>query len=203
MTEHLSNSISIHAPAKGATASRRATGALQTEFQSTLPRRERHPASHSGVNFVRDFNPRSREGSDPKEYGMLDAIRIFQSTLPRRERLCGKPFAGGTASFQSTLPRRERPNTPRKFPSFLNFNPRSREGSDAALFSPTFSPISISIHAPAKGATCVVCNFSRLCGFQSTLPRRERPEVRMVRPARMTNFNPRSREGSDLNTLMS
>ena len=56
----------------------------------------------------------------------------------------------------------------------LNFNPRSREGSD---FIPPFNCISKSL-------------------FQSTLPRRER--LRSWTPClHHLDFNPRSREGSD------
>ena len=35
----------------------------QKKFQSTLPRRERHKSGHPGGQ-LRNFNPRSREGSD-------------------------------------------------------------------------------------------------------------------------------------------
>ncbi len=54
----------------------------------------------------------------------------------------------------------------------------------------------ISIHAPAKGATCEVLKPHRLNRFQSTLPRRERllQEQHLLR---ISYFNPRSREGSD------
>ena len=55
--------ISIHAPAKGATRELRDADEWEVLFQSTLPRRERHPAplpSHP----LQHFNPRSREGSD-------------------------------------------------------------------------------------------------------------------------------------------
>ena len=57
---------------------------------------------------------------------------------------------------------------------------------------------SISIHAPAKGATWRGSHTRRMEGvFQSTLPRRERPTAHT--PARSHgHFNPRSREGSDL-----
>ena len=54
----------------------------------------------------------------------------FQSTLPRRERLA--PFSAFLCHllFQSTLPRRERHSNVNLYADFLNFNPRSREGSD-------------------------------------------------------------------------
>ena len=57
----------------------------------------------------------------------------------------------------------------------MNFNPRSREGSDRpALAGGRTNPI--SIHAPVKGAT-QACRYG------------------LVAPG---YFNPRSREGSDL-----
>ena len=146
-----------------------------SKFQSTLPRGERH---HS-VAFSVFLLP-------------------FQSTLPRGERQCmtsgvagnnlisiHAPARGATSmaamgttlgnGFQSTLPRGERLVKPccLKYP--FNFNPRSREGSDAekrrgnCMAKVNFNPRSregsdgmtagygmqaaISIHAPAMGAT--------------------------------------------------
>ena len=55
----------------------------------------------------------------------------------------------------------------------------------------------ISIHAPAKGATLNGMQRAELWKFQSTLPRRERQELYAFL-AQLSNFNPRSREGSDL-----
>ena len=57
----------------------------------------------------------------------------------------------------------------------------------------------ISIHAPARGATidsqcvCLIGNT-----FQSTLPRGERQDAAEDTPKTTGNFNPRSREGSDI-----
>ena len=78
----------------------------------------------------------------------------------------------------------------------INFNPRSREGSDKSsqslsnavnqisIHAPAkgatcssdnlFPSQSISIHAPAKGATDSAHNLRFIHVFQSTLPRRER-----------------------------
>ena len=151
-------------------------GANHTEFQSTLPRRERRQSSTA-----------ERTGS------------LFQSTLPRRERRRRRidascrhvisihaPAKGATlsgasesshSSFQSTLPRRERPpaaHNMRARPG--HFNPRSREGSDGEQLSDDDLAFLISIHAPAKGATQVL-------------------QVFILPPH---HFNPRSREGSDI-----
>ena len=103
-------------------------------------------------------------------------------------------------SFQSTLPRGERLVSAISSSTSYDFNPRSREGSDqipfayavrCCLFQSTlprgerpfcafffFFHVDISIHAPARGAT--------------RLPR--------LRSSCLTDFNPRSREGSDRGT---
>ena len=143
-------SISIHAPAKGATYNLTNAGIVRL-FQSTLPRRERQ----NGLQKIRKhmhFNPRSREGSD--------VVFIHWSFI------------------------------------VAYFNPRSREGSDEQSFPNLTELLTISIHAPAKGATGLFSLWKvdkiisihapakgatitnrKLCRhqlFQSTLPRRER-----------------------------
>ena len=145
-----------------------------------------------------------------------------------------------TGQFQSTLPRRERPPLLTKRSRWAHFNPRSREGSDltfiiSAHLSSDFNPRSregsdnealcemrdtdISIHAPAKGATRLRSPALCCSRFQSTLPRRERRQIRGTQPqyvlfqstlprrerqgrrcaacSKIKHFNPRSREGSD------
>ena len=58
--------------------------------------------------------------------------------------------------------------------SLLNFNPRSRKGSDTLWKSAFNAAPVISIHAPARGATgCQRKDFTNL-KFQSTLPQGER-----------------------------
>ena len=123
-------SISIHAPAKGATLEFLFLSFV-LRFQSTLPRRERPAwscrfllqglisihAPAKGATFVSMyavmfsvyFNPRSREGSDRLDGSAVEIVGKFQSTLPRRERLS----ANVTTYYIKN-----------------DFNPRSREGSD-------------------------------------------------------------------------
>ena len=85
--------ISIHAPAKGATACKRSLSMCAAAFQSTLPRRERRITSSFSSHRAR-----------------------FQSTLPRRERRRGgargacrgisihAPAKGATAKITKTIP---------------------------------------------------------------------------------------------------
>ena len=77
-----------------------------------------------------------------------------------------------------------------------NFNPRSREGSDAWQKA-DWLYYQISIRAPARGATGRPCQLLYVKGFQSALPRGERlPLTRGM--LQVHDFNPRSREGSDI-----
>ena len=118
----------------------------------------------------------------------------FQSTLPRGERPGGlnpgdmfeisihAPARGAThlpktlfrfGAFQSTLPRGERHGQRRWAAACKNFNPRSREGSDTPESTGVLH-VTISIHAPARGATILLAKENNSQEFQSTLPRGER-----------------------------
>ena len=186
--------ISIHAPAKGATRSVKGR-----------------------CCSVPDFNPRSREGSDPVDVGdyviahisihapakgatqnalPVLPLLLFQSTLPRRERHYACPECGCSISISIHAP---------------------AKGATTKTDKDEF-PLNISIHAPAKGATWKrqKCRsprefqstlprrerlisriwFKRISRFQSTLPRRERRCLRIDTNS-FNYFNPRSREGSD------
>ena len=100
--------ISIHAPARGATATTYANG-WTVIFQSTLPRGERRMSDAPDTPAV-----------------------VFQSTLPRGERpgyvyTCNKVWHFNPRSREGSDLRKH------FFPvSIQHFNPRSREGSDPA-----------------------------------------------------------------------
>ena len=123
-------------------------------------------------------------------------------------------------SFQSTLPRGERP-TPlwRRVLAPQSFNPRSREGSDQVntlmasgygqfqstlprgerrlQFQNSVLGESVSIHAPARGAT-VNAPFEWLAVSVSIhAPARGATETTRKAKESLKCFNPRSREGSD------
>ena len=138
--EHHSYVISIHAPAKGATC-RNGSSNSGRKFQSTLPRRERlyNPVYRDFDTIISIHAP--AKGATANVFHKLLGVR-FQSTLPRRERLLHMVYS---SSFNT------------------NFNPRSREGSDFPISSIGFIAKSISIHAPAKGATCIICKFGHIC----------------------------------------
>ncbi len=99
--------ISIHAPAKGATAA-------SIKISNCSPISIHAPAKGATKRLTQRCIPDT-----------------FQSTLPRRERRLLPRISASPAEFQSTLPRRERPDIRRCVLWMLYFNPRSREGSDS------------------------------------------------------------------------
>ena len=80
----------------------------------------------------KDFNPRSRKGSDENQgvvFNIPDPISIH---APAR----GATECGITGKSPED-----------------DFNPRSRKGSDVISIKPIIISRAISIHAPARGAT--------------------------------------------------
>ena len=237
--------VSIHAPAWGAT---HAAGALpqslvrfnprtrvgcdkvvpaentgETVFQSTHPRGVRRdvrpgcprgrrvsihaPAWGATILLLRTslvdlgFNPRTRVGCDTRTLKSRSRCRWFQSTHPRGVRRRGDRQCHSLASFQSTHPR----------------------GVRLLMHKSGQWLASVSIHAPAWGATASSRRrTARPCGFQSTHPRGVRPpeldagaHVIFVsihapawgattpaacRAAGSRSFNPRTRVGCDRGT---
>ena len=147
--------ISIHAPAKGATGI--------PLFHT--PQRDFH------------FNPRSREGSDLKH---LELPKEFIISIHA-------PAKGAT-----------RENSRIKIKMAISIHAPAKGATHFLILLKT--PYPISIHAPAKGATSIVHGltsfsdyfnprsregsdrkqvqiFREWLRFQSTLPRRERPDI--------------------------
>ena len=141
--------ISIHAPARGATHLPKTLFRFGA-FQSTLPRGERH-GQRRWAAACKNFNPRSREGSD-SDGELVDLLKEISIHAPARGATHvatnltngakisihapargATIYTGGLAKvtlFQSTLPRGERRGVTVSNPQVINFNPRSREGSD-------------------------------------------------------------------------
>ena len=163
--------VSIHAPARGATAEGE-NQATEREFQFTRPRGARQKLTNDSLMVI-----------------------MFQFTRPRGARLLGMSATHGRSEFQFTRPRgaRQLQDVVRYFvmpvsihapargataacaprPACARFNSRAREGRDVGMTTPNgddkfqftrprgarrsvdvqASPIGVSIHAPARGAT--------------------------------------------------
>ena len=147
--------ISIRAPAWGATHS---------EYVITID--------------LKNFNPRSRVGSDLNDifgYSLFDiSIRA-----PAWGATSNGQWSGASAGY---------------------FNPRSHEGSDLLL---TCRPTKMTHFNPrsheGSDAQCIPCKTMQN-SFQSALPRGERHRFTCYVP-QAKDFNPRSHEGSDFCAL--
>ena len=128
-------SISIHAPAKGATSQAPA----RAEYKNFNPRsREGSDNINAPGKIIRTyFNPRSREGSDFANIIFYN-IRKISIHAPAKGATLSSRVLYKVPEFQSTLPRRERPCKCFKYIGYTL----------------------ISIHAPAKGATAFINIFS-------------------------------------------
>ena len=168
--------ISIHAPARGATI---CPSDLRPQPHFNPRSREGSDQTNSVIRaMAANFNPRSREGSDESRRIIPPYQRGISIHAPARGATgyTGRPAR--IERFQSTLPRGE------------------RLGGRAHVLPPS----SISIHAPVSGATPNPPPIQPEGTFQSTLPRGERP-AHPEPPEAPKDFNPRSREGSDLTPL--
>ena len=147
--------ISIHAPARGATAILPPLLLCSSNFN---PRSREGSDEHATDtdNAPGYFNPRSREGSDAISEQQAQSARIsihapargatvqYHVVLLRADISIHAPARGATYTclersslrmlFQSTLPRGERRSANSICQGLITyFNPRSREGSDFSL----------------------------------------------------------------------
>ena len=141
------------------------------KFQSTHPRGVRLLAGRPHCATGIYFNPRTRVGCDPAAHNKgLHRNHFNPRTrvgcdFEQRLRVVCRPL------FQSTHPRGVRPAWVRARITQSYFNPRTRVGCDTSCLFPHLDH-SISIHAPAWGATAAgpaKRDGSRI--FQSTHPR--------------------------------
>ena len=142
-------SVSIHAPARGAT---KGEGAFQLDmvFQSTRPHGAR-PIRQADSIRLQCFNPRARTGRDERGRSAPLGVKV-SIHAPARGATESASWQLILTVFQSTRPHGARPFAQRRPSSVRGFNPRARTGRDAGLFCLRF-PFGVSIHAPARGAT--------------------------------------------------
>ncbi len=81
--------------------------------------------------------------------------------------------------------------------SVFHFNPRSREGSDDSTAHPLTVTVKFQSTLPRRERLRYMRGIAAELLFQSTLPRRERPAADWITSI-ANDFNPRSREGSDV-----
>ena len=142
--------ISIRAPARGATRSK----ALEQFFHNFNPRsREGSDGNREETFFVECyFNPRSREGSDG-DFNCIYGCKLISIRAPARGATITEPVFHMHFTFQSALPRGERPLLNAPVIPFVIFQSALPRGERRRLDQYGLLYKSISIRAPARGAT--------------------------------------------------
>ncbi len=186
--------VSIHAPARGATREP-LFSVCGFKFQSTPPRGGRRKRAGCFADHVAVSIHAPARGATSIATVWF-ASHKFQSTPPRGGRHVLRPVQqlpaavsihaparGATWSgyshasvvlFQSTPPRGGRPQCWAACLLLCGFNPRPREGGDGYR-EHRRGAVCVSIHAPARGATVTQKSLKALERFQSTPPRGGRP----------------------------
>ena len=210
-------SVSIHAPARGATYYLVQLVDI-IGFQFTHPRGVRRCRGCGGRD-ARMFQFTHPRGVRPFIMRLLLRFGLFQFTHPRGVRLprlgapaqsavrfnsrtregCDMFLAMGRNvcfTFQFTHPRGVRRYWQGAFAPFVSFNSRTREGCDFVVRNIVNLKI-VSIHAPARGATCRWATRSWAKWFQFTHPRGVRRHHLGCNWLKNIGFNSRTREGCD------
>ncbi len=143
--------VSIHAPARGATRS----------------------GFHHGLRFFVSIHAPARGATAAG--CLLDGVEWFQSTPPHGERPTAIPVSPLSSRFQSTPPHGERPLDLASLHGTGSFQSTPPHGERLPVRPRRNMPVIVSIHAPARGATCSSWGRARTGA----------------------GFNPRPRTGSD------
>ena len=187
--------VSIHAPTRGATLAARA---YNHRRYVSIHAPTRGATSYPCPILLQDncFNPRSHAGSDLFPAGGLFHLSRFNPRSHAGSDAHSTTDVFGSGLFQSTLPRGERRQRMSRFPDHIVSIHAPTRGATSAIFN--FSRYNaVSIHAPTRGATLRSGFMVSALRFQSTLPRGERPWTLSFSKADWQSFNPRSHAGSD------
>src|SRR5690606_30845343 len=113
-------------------------------------------------------------GARPRTFSALRSNGMFQSTRPRGARHRKTAFSVPHSCF----------------------NPRAREGRDLLRVFDLFQ-VRVSIHAPARGATCVLRRAVAHIMVSTHAPARGATRPPPLTTNSVICFNPRAREGRD------
>ena len=191
-------SVSIHAPAWGATSDEERLGLYDYSFNPRT-RVGCDAAQQALEDDVIGFNPRTRVGCDQFVVHGLDLSATFQSTHPRGVRRYQNrydeyrwhvsihaPAWGATSLAQCKAAQRR---------AFQSTHPRGVRPGHLLV---RLRGMQVSIHAPAWGATSSgVWQYGQGTAFQSTHPRGVRRGPGTSSSTMTRCFNPRTRVGCD------
>ena len=172
--------VSIHVPARGTTW-RKHTDTFATMFQSTFPHGERRKS----VILMPIKNPVSIHVPARGTTSILRRGKMHKEGFNPRSRTGNDDntmvFISVSFLFQSTFPHGERPECQVLFLHFIQFQstfPHGERRQRDYYIIP--SSIHVSIHVPARGTTVYTINTGIVCKC----------------------FNPRSRTGNDISSLI-
>ena len=167
--------VSIHAPARGATlAGGGDVGVVEVSIHAPARGATR---SRPARRAPRDgFNPRAREGRDKIKAGIVSHGTSFQSTRPRGARRVS-PHLSHNRSNRFNPRAREGRDQPPSASSCLPccFNPRAREGRDLTRDQESFHAKWFQSTRPRGARRGSPSSPSAAAPFQSTRPRGARP----------------------------
>mgnify|MGYP007025039970 CR=1 FL=1 len=164
--------VSIHAPTRGAT------------YPSNTTKRvcSFNPRTHEGCDCINaistesivSFNPRTHEGCD---YTTKQSNITMHSFNPRTHEGCDVYHV-------------------RHNHHHLSFNPRTHEGCDKSRKLRRLA-LSVSIHAPTRGATSIISVDVSQRGVSIHAPTRGATQFPITGAQGSACFNPRTHEGCD------
>ena len=166
-------SVSIHAPARGATSRALHAAAPSSSVSIHAPARGATVPVATRSCVLACFNPRPRAGGDQHDVHAHACGSVSIHAPARGATICRKHVRAGL-EFQSTPPRGGRRAAQDVLQARDGFNPRPRAGGDDCRDDQR-QAVSVSIHAPARGATVESRVPRHGQQFQSTPPRGGRP----------------------------
>ena len=216
-------SVSIHAPVRGATRPHGKAIHHLGKFQSTRPCGARQVGlTQERVNLI-GFNPRARAGRDAGDRDVLIGGMLFQSTRPCGARHTAIELSITTETVSIHAPVRGATRSQgRGRADGRGFNPRARAGRDTITVHPMSadkmfqstrpcgarqaggeelqrSTDQVSIHAPARGATSGgFTSNAMMVQVSIHAPARGATFLRPLCETFWNCFNPRARAGRDL-----
>ena len=130
--DHITSTISIHTPAKGATRRMGLDSVRYPRFQSTHPRRVR-PASLGSQAATCYFNPHTREGCDSIcENIPFHSLNFNPHTREGCDQRKCRKYRRGPISIHT--PAKGATRKSRNSETLENFNPHTREGCDIIIY---------------------------------------------------------------------
>ena len=146
--------VSIHAPARGATFLG-GNDVPASKVSIHAPARGATLRSRQVKHVLVSFNPRTRTGCDMDLPSRLRLISAFQSTHPHGVRRPATPSGELGHCFNPRTRTGCDNQSPLNAAIVICFNPRTRTGCDFRYLHRVAVQY-VSIHAPARGATCAI-----------------------------------------------